>query len=552
MKFSGAGGPWLTLYSANLPRQFAATKHHFLDHWNEWMNDAPEAPAIRYFDQVLTVADIDLRSQGLAGWLSDSGIKAGDRVAVILQNVPEFTVAVLAAWKLGAVPVPCNPMYRPAELADLFIDFRPVAIVCDVRQVEEINAAVTSAGLNPAVITTDVRNGARVDQRVAPAGIASGSIGENWRASAAGKIIRPPRHGGELALILYTSGTTGRPKGVMIQHDALCFNAELSAIWMRLHSDSRMLGLAPYFHITGFVLHMAVSIVARCAVGLTYRFHPEVILAFQRDFEATTTVAAITAFNALSSLPDISIADFGHMDVAFSGGAPIAPALRNTLQQRLGLNLIPVYGMTETCAPTHMGLPGCEVPTDPETGALSVGVPISSTEMKIVDAKGNPLPPGQAGEVWVRGPQVTAGYWKRPLETAEVMAPEGWLRTGDVGTMDAAGWLYIVDRQKDMINAAGFKVWPRQVEDVLLEHSAVHEAAVVGEPDAYRGETVVAYVAVRAGAIVQAADLEAHCREKLAAYKVPRRFTILDEIPKTVTGKIRRVAVRTTPAAPSE
>jgi long-chain acyl-CoA synthetase len=199
--------------------------------------------------------------------------------------------------------------------------------------------------------------------------------------------------------------------------------------------------------------------------------------------------------------------------------------------------------MTETTSPTHIGPKNRRPPVDPATGAMAIGVPIQDTEAMIVGDDGQPMPVGEVGEVWMRGPQIMAGYWNKPEQTAEALT-DGWMRSGDVGFMDADGWFYLVDRKKDMISASGFKVWPREVEDVLVAHPAVREAAVVGEPDAYRGETVTAFISFKPGTQAGLEEITAHCRERLASYKAPRRIVVMDELPKTLTGKIQRVELR--------
>jgi long-chain acyl-CoA synthetase len=312
-------------------------------------------------------------------------------------------------------------------------------------------------------------------------------------------------------------------------------------MWFGLHNQSRVLGVAPLFHVTGFVLHMGVTLDQGCSMALHYRVRADAVLDIIRDYRPTFTIAAITAYNALMAVQGVSVADFAGFETAFSGGAPIAPALRLLVREKLGLELLPVYGMTESCSATHITPRGYDVPVDPATGALAVGLPVSSTNACILDPEGEPLPPGETGEICMCGPQIMSGYWNKPEETAATLH-NGWLRSGDIGFMDAQGWFYVVDRQKDMINASGFKVWPREVEDVLHKHPSVREAAVIGVAHSYRGETVQAYVSLNGA--VDEADLVAHCRAHLAAYKTPSRVIILDELPKTLTGKIQRALLR--------
>src|SRR5690606_5669556 len=227
----------------------------------------------------------------------------------------------------------------------------------------------------------------------------------------------------------------------------------------------------------------------------------------------------------------------------YSGGAPIPPSTVRAFQDMFGHYIYNVYGLTETTSPSHAVPVGADAPVDPTSGALSVGVPVFDTVVRVVGDDGRDLPPGEVGELVTSGPQVVPGYWNKPEETAKAL-PGGALHTGDVGYMDADGWFYLVDRKKDQINAGGYKVWPREVEDVLYEHDAVREAAVVGVPDDYRGETVKAFVSLRPGRSADPDELIAFCKERMAAYKYPRQIEVRDELPKTVTGKLLRSELR--------
>lgn len=241
--------------------------------------------------------------------------------------------------------------------------------------------------------------------------------------------------------------------------------------------------------------------------------------------------------------PEVTRDHFASFRTMSSGGAPLPPALVEKFRTGFGPYVHNGYGLTECTAPCASVPPGREAPVDKVSGTLAVGVPGPDTVVRIIGEDGRDLPFGEPGEIAVRGPQVVPGYWRRPDATAEGF-PDGELRTGDIGFMDRDGWLYVVDRKKDMINASGFKVWPREVEDVLYGHPAVREAAVVGVPDAYRGESVKAYVSLRPGASAEPAELAAYCEERLAAYKYPRTVEILAELPKTTSGKILRRELR--------
>jgi long-chain acyl-CoA synthetase len=346
-----------------------------------------------------------------------------------------------------------------------------------------------------------------------------------------------------VAILTYTSGTTGVPKGAMNTHANLVFNAQAYRDWMSLTPRDVVLGVAPLFHITGLVGHVALALLLPCPLVLAHRFQPEVVLDAIREHRPTFTVGAITVFIALSNVPGAGREDFSSLRVVYSGGAPIAPAVTEAFEKLTGLYIHNIYGLTETNSPSHAVPLGARAPVDPNSGALSVGVPVFSTVVRILDDDGEEVPVGEIGEIATSGPQVVPGYWNKPEATAAAL-PGGELRTGDVGFMDADGWFYLVDRKKDMINAAGYKVWPREVEDVLYGHPAVREAAVVGVPDAYRGETVKAFVSVKPGASATADDIIEYCKANMAAYKYPRSVEFIDELPKTTTGKILRRELR--------
>ena len=284
---------------------------------------------------------------------------------------------------------------------------------------------------------------------------------------------------------------------------------------------------------------MLGAFAAGAAQVLTYRFQPAVVLDAFLEHRPTFIIGAITAFIALMNQPTATDAHFASFDRLYSGGAPIAPAVVEAFAQRFGRSIRSSYGMTELTAPSHLAPAEGPIPVDPRSGALSIGIPTPGTDVIVVDDVRCPLGPSEYGEIVVRGPGVMAGYWRKPVETNEILIG-GWMHTGDIGFFDEAGWFYLVDRKKDMISASGFKVWPREVEDVLYAFPGVREAAVVGAPDAYRGETVIAFVSADPDVVLDIAALARFCRERLAAYKCPVRISILPELPKTASGKITR------------
>ncbi len=546
--------PWDALYPAR-PAEPRATAASMLALVRGAIDRDPAAPALIYFDAVIDHARLDDLSERMARHWHDVGVVPGDRIAVILQNVPQCAIAVIAAWKLGAVPVPMNPMYRSAELARLFADCTPRAIICHDDHIAEVAPAAASIApnwlLTASLLTTSAHEfQTRSDPRVLPPRRPADGRDMMDALASVGTaplpMITPAPD--DLALLLYTSGTTGVPKGAMLTHRSLVSNADFTRDWMLLRPHSVIFGIAPLFHITGFVCQMCAGFAAACPTVLTYRFAPDVALDAMREHRPSFMIGAITAYIALMQAPEVTADDFASFEHLFSGGAPIPPSTVTRFAARFGKAIRTAYGMTETAAPALFSPPEGEIPVDKESGALSIGVPIPGMAVEIVDEQRRPLGVGEIGELRMRGPQIMTGYWQKPEETAEALA-DGWMHSGDIGFRDAAGWHYLIDRKKDVIIASGFKVWPREVEDVLYAHPAVREAAVVGEPDAYRGETVLAFVSFNAGATASPEELKAWCRTRLAAYKAPHRFSIMSDLPKTGSGKIMRSELRPRPLA---
>lgn len=504
-----------------------------------------EAPALFYFDATLTYADIDRFSERLAGRLAQKGVGRGDRVAVILQNVPQFVIVSVAIWKVGAIVVSLNPMYRTPELRKLFGDCEPKAVICHDDQWDIVFPAAVS--VDPELVFwTGVREfQTRNDARVLPVPGAAPPAHALATVFAGNTPAPPPPAltADDVGLLLYTSGTTGVPKGAMLTHRNLVATALICRDHFELDGTSRIFGVAPLFHITGFEIQMVAAFAAGAAMVLTYRFQPQVALDAFLEWRPTFIVGAITAYIALMNQPDATSRHFESFVHIYSGGAPIAPAVIDAFAERFGRAIRSSYGMTELTSASHLAPNEGRIPVDPNSGALSIGRPTSGVDAIVVDDARRPVGPGSYGEVVVRGCGVMAGYWRKPAETDEVLT-DGWLHSGDVGFFDDDGWFFLVDRKKDMISASGFKVWPREVEDVIYGFPGVREAAVVGAADPYRGETVVAFVSGQPGAVIDAAALSRFCRERLAAYKCPVDIRVLEDLPKTESGKITRNTLR--------
>ncbi|MFE3899005.1 class I adenylate-forming enzyme family protein [Streptomyces sp. NPDC059153] len=543
-----AAKPWISLLSEaqRAPVDPAETLVHA---FRASVARSPGHPALAYFDGRLSYRETDALSDSVAGHLAAEGLERGDRVAIMLQNTPQFVVALLGAWKAGATVVPLNPMYKSGEVGHVLKDAEVTALICADRAWEAYlrDTAAAAPTVRIALTTSELDLQTQSDERVL--GFERLPVPED-----ADDLVAVARQGlgapqerelssADVALISYTSGTSGTPKGAMNSHGNIMINAERQRTGHPIAEGSSYFALAPLFHITGMVCQLAACLANAGTLVLTYRFHPGVVLEAFTEHRPAYTVGPSTAFMALAAHPGVTPEHFSSFQVISSGGAPLPPALVEKFRAGFGPYIRNGYGLTECTAPCASVPPEREAPVDPVSGTLSVGVPGPDTVVRILDENGSEVPFGGQGEIAVRGPQVVSGYWRLPEATATAF-PDGELRTGDIGFMDSEGWLYVVDRKKDMINASGFKVWPREVEDVLYTHPAVREAAVVGVPDAYRGETVRAYVSLRPGATVEPEELGVYCKERLAAYKYPREVEILAELPKTASGKILRRELR--------
>ncbi len=541
--------PWLSQYDPGQPADISPAFTDLLAMFRDAVRRVPERPAALYFDGQLSFGELDRLSDALAGLLVRDGFAAGDRLALFLQNVPAFLTALVATWKAGGIAVAVNPMNRERELALLLQDCTPRALVCHASLYEQVVAKLPADAAHPSIVLTTSRLDfqTRNDPRL--------FADFNRTATQAPDLLTalnvPGLHAPEppsfdasrTAMLVYTSGTTGLPKGAVLTHGNIAFNAQVYRDWMSLQDGAPVLAMAPLFHVSGLVGHIATAFLVAAPLVLSYRFHPGVMLDSIEEHRPDFTMGAITAFGAMMYFPGARSEQFASMTKVGSGGAAINPAVADAFRAKFGATIRNGYGLTETASPTHvvpLRRPGR---VDPASGAMSIGVPVYNTHSWIAAEDGSPAATGAVGEIVVSGPMVSPGYWNQPEATAEFMRPDGF-RTGDVGFMDEDGWFYIVDRKKDMINAGGYKVWPREVEDVLYTHPAVREAAVVGVPDDYRGETVKAAVSLKAGQAVLPEELITWCKDRMAAYKYPRSIDIMDELPKTVTGKILRRMIR--------
>jgi long-chain acyl-CoA synthetase len=510
------------------------------------------APAILYFDRVLSYQELDAMSDTLAAYLVEQGFVPGDRLAVCLQNMPQFVIAALAAWKAGGVLAAINPMQQPREVNSILADCKPHTLISldyawddvishtdEIRR-QGIHVIVTSAhdlqSSNDRRTLPDQALSQRPRDCVDLSGILSLS-----RKLATRAPVRPA----DLAFLVYTSGTTGVSKAALITHANVSFNARSIAAWHDFKQRvGPVLGIAPLFHVTGLVGHVALAWAMAVPLILVFRFEPGVVIDAIRAHRPVFTVGAITAYNALIHHASAGADLFDSFHVLVSGGVAIPPSVIEDIRNKTGKYVYNGYGLTETSAGVICVPLGATAPVDPVSGALSIGVPTFDVHAWIADDAGAPVPVGQPGEIIISGPSIASGYWNKPDDSSANMRPDGF-RTGDIGFVDAEGWFYLIDRKKDMINTSGNKVWPRDVEDVLVEHPAIYEAAVVGIPDPYRIETVCAVLRLHPGVEFDLENLKEWCRVRLAVYKRPREYVIMDALPRTASGKVLKRELRT-------
>jgi long-chain acyl-CoA synthetase len=542
---------WQGLYDESLPTGIKLEYSSALELFLSSVSRSPDSPLIHYLDSTLTVSDVDSLSGVLAVALGENGIVRGDRIAMYLQNVPQYVIAMIATWKLGAIMVSINPMYKEQEVRHILNDSGAKGLVCletlyrdvvaQVREESGLVVVVTTSELEFVAFPEDFPVLSGVKRERAPDTLDLMDLIREHSGQ-----IPPPVIGvspDDIAFLTYTSGTTGPAKGAMNTHGNVIFTAQAYRDWIQLTSKDTIFGVAPLFHITGLIGHMALALLVPMPLVLAYRFDAALVIQQIEKWQATFTIGAITVFTALMNEPTAKDHDISCLKKVYTGGQSVAPATVAAFESQFGPYIHIAYGLTETTSPSHFVPLHRRSPVDEATGALAVGVPIFDTLSGIVDEEGKLLPPGEVGEIIIKGPQVVPGYWQKPEETKHAF-PDGWLHTGDVGLMDQDGWFYVVDRKKDLINASGYKIWPREVEDVLYHHPAVREAAVIGVPDEYRGENVKAFVSLKAGMSADPEELKAFCRERIAVYKCPRHIEILDELPKTASGKILRRELR--------
>ena len=458
-----------------------------------------------------TYRELDDDSARMAGLLRQRGLQVGDRVAVMLPNVPEFAVVYYGVLRAGGIVVPMNPLLKAREIAYYLTDS---------------GARLIFAGPNAA---TEATSGA--DRAGAEAIVVDGTFADLLAAAPAVSDV-VDRDDSDTAVILYTSGTTGQPKGAELTHANLIRNADAAAeTLINLVKEDVIFGGLPLFHSFGQTCALNSAVAAGACVTLLPRFDPVQALQIMAEHRVTVLEGVPTMYAAMLGVPNRADFDLSTLRVCISGGAALPVEVLRAFNAAFSCEVMEGYGLSETSPVASFNHPG------QLTKPGSIGIPIAGVEMCVFDENGAVAATGEVGEIAIRGHNVMKGYWQRPEETAAAIK-DGWFRSGDLGRVDEDGFYFIVDRKKDMIIRGGYNVYPREIEEVLYEHPAVAEAAVIGLPDPILGEEIGAAVGLKAGASVAPDELREHVKAQVAAYKYPRKVWIVDALPKGPTGKI--------------
>ena len=554
---------WLKHYPAGVPADIDPNKYQSIrDLFEESVASFGERPAYYCMGKEITFADIERMSAAFGAWLQAQGLQKGDRAALMMPNVLQYPVALFGVLRAGLVVVNVNPLYTPRELEYQLRDSGAKAIVIlenfahtleqviDKTQVKQVVVAAMGdllGGVKGALVNFVVRN----VKKMVPAYEFDNVLRFNavLRAAAGMKLARVEIKPEDIAFLQYTGGTTGVSKGAMLLNRNITANLTQVEAWLDpfLTEYDRK----HYIIITALPLYHIFSLTVNCLMMLKIGgknvliVNPRDIPGFVKELakhKYTTITGVNTLFNGLMHHPDFEKLDFSALRISNGGGMAVQKAVAEKWKKITGVTLTEGYGLTETSPVATTN------PPDAKEFSGSIGLPVPSTEISIRDDDGRELPLGEAGEICIRGPQVMAGYWQRPEETAKVMTADGFFRSGDVGIMDEKGHTRIVDRKKDMILVSGFNVYPNEVEGVVMMLPGVLECAAVGVPDEHSSEAVKLFV-VRKDPDLSEKEVRAHCHQNLTGYKCPKYIEFRTDLPKTNVGKILRRALRDEKAA---
>jgi long-chain acyl-CoA synthetase len=473
----------------------------------------PDRVAIRLGDDVVTYRDLDESSAGVARLLAGRGVRPGQPVAIMLPNVPEYAAAYYGVLRMGGVVVPMNPLMKGREVAYYLGDSGAPVILAWHPTADEVAAGAAQAGAEAVVVE--------------PA--AFGDLPAE--TTPAREVV--DRADDDTAVLLYTSGTSGRPKGAELTHGNLTRNVEVvGSDLLEIGRDDVIFGGLPLFHSFGQTVTLNTAISVGASLSLLPRFDPKQALDLLAHHRATVFAGVPTMYSALLAVPDRDDYDLPALRVCVSGGAAMPVEVLRQFEKAFGCTVLEGYGLSETSPVASFNHP------HRERKPGSIGTPIRDVEMRVVDDARAETPQGEVGEIAIRGHNIMKGYWNKPEATAEVVSADGWFHTGDLGRVDEDGYYYIVDRKKDLIIRGGYNVYPREIEEVLYEHEAVAEAAVIGVSHPALGEEVGAAVVLKPGATVTTDELRGYVKGQVAAYKYPRHVWFVTTLPKGPTGKI--------------
>jgi len=544
---------WYRRYPAGVPRHVTIPDQLLTEFIGESVRRWPQRTAVIYYGSKWTYSRFWEESERFAAALAREGVGPGDRVALYLPNCPAYPIALFAILRLGATVVQVSPLYLGQDLSRLLKDATPKALVTLEILYPNI-AKVRGEYAVPTVFVARLREfypwylrpfvNSVLRKQKHPTAFPKDAWVRPWKSALAtpGSVpIAKTDPATTVAVLQYTGGTTGRPKAAMLTHRNLVANVVQSNSWnIRMDPGNEVvMGSIPLFHIYGLTVVLLMGFAVGGTVVLQTRPEIRELLKLIDRYQPTQFPGVPALYQAFTRQPDLAKYRVGSIKYCLSGSAPLPVEVQRRFEELTGASLVEGYGLSETSPVTHVN------PLAGERKVGSIGVPLPDTDQRVVDLESgtNVLGMDEPGELCVRGPQVMLGYYHQPEETTSVLA-DGWFRTGDVARIDADGFAYIVDRKKDMVNVGGMKVYPREVEEVLFQHPAVADVAVVGGPDPGRGESVVAFVVKKPGTAVTGEELIAFVRERIAHYKAPQRVEFRDQLPRTGVQKVLRRVLR--------
>jgi len=544
---------WLNHYEPGVPHSIDYPELALYQLFQEAVQTYKQLPAVHFMGRDVTYGELSSQAQSMASAMAELGIKKGDRVAIHLPNSTQFPIAFFAALAIGAVVVPCNPLYVAREMEYQLNDSGAETIITLTRFYKMIKKIQPNTKLKN-IIVSNIKDYFPTFLNFLYTAAKEKKEGDRVELAAEDysftKLIK--KHAGakppdvkvmpeDRALILYTGGTTGVSKGAVLQHRNLVANLYQVQSWCTDFKEGKevALGVLPFFHSYGLTTVLNLGLISGAKLILMPRFILEDVLKAIDKQKPTLFPGVPTIYVAINNAPDLHKYHIESIRICISGAAPLPVEVQQQFEKNTGGRLVEGYGLSETSPVTHAN------PVYGKRKPGSIGLPMPDTEFKIVDVETGEkeLPIGEIGELCIRGPQVMEGYLNMPEENAQSLR-DGWFYTGDIAKIDEDGYTYIVDRKKDMVIAGGFNIYPRDVEEVLYTHPKVMEAAVAGINDPYRGETLKAYIVLKEGETMTEEEVFEHCKTSLAVYKVPKLVEFRPELPKTMIGKVLRRMLR--------